>query len=134
LSITTVYANWTGEGLNYVGVDTKGRQLDMGGHGNITPGQLLLLGFAGCMGMDVAHVLRKKRQDITNIEVKVTGHQPDGYPKPYEVVEIMFKIKGNNISPKAVERALELSKETYCVVGQTLKRPVDIKASFVIDE
>ncbi|MDM8520348.1 OsmC family protein [Anaerolineales bacterium HSG6] len=129
---TTVSANWTGEKLYYIGTDTKGNQVSMGGR-NVSPGQMLLLGAAGCMGMDVVHVLRKKRQDVTDVQVQVTGYQPDEYPKPYQTVEINFTIKGNDLKPNAVERAIELSKNTYCVVGQTLKNPVELKTSYTIE-
>lgn len=130
---THVSAHWTGEGLNYVGVDSKGRQLPMGGE-NVSPGQLLLLAMAGCMGMDFASVMQKKRQKVTGIEVKITAHQPLTYPKPYQMVELAFVVKGENIDPKAVARAIDLSRDKYCVVGQTLQHPVDVKTSFAIEE
>ena len=132
MATTSVSANWTGEKLYYIGTDSKGNQVNMGGK-NVSPGQMLLLGAAGCMGMDVVHVLRKKRQDITDVQVQVIGHQPDEYPKPFQVVEINFTVKGNNLKSNAVERAIELSKDTYCVVGQTLKNPVELKTSYTIE-
>jgi putative redox protein len=126
-----VSACWTGEGLNYIGTDSKGNQIEMGGD-NISPVQMLLLGVAGCMGMDVASVLQKKRQAVTGIEVQVTGHQPDEYPKPFHTVELAFTIKGE-VDPKAVERALELSRDKYCIVSQTLKYKVELKTSFTVE-
>jgi putative redox protein len=130
---TTVSARWTGEGLNYLGVDSRGHELLMG-RDNITPGQLLLLASAGCMGMDMLHVLQKKHQDVTDIQIEVIGYQPEDYPKPYETVELKFIIKGNNVDPKAVNRAIELSREKYCVVNQTLMKNSAILTSFEIEE
>jgi putative redox protein len=126
-----VSACWTGEGLNYVGTDSKGNQIEMGGE-HISPGQMLLLGVAGCMGMDVASVLQKKRQAVTGIEVQVTGYQPDEYPKPFHTVELAFTIKGE-VNPKAVERAIELSRDKYCLVGQTLQQKTELKTSFTVE-
>ena len=74
----------------------------------------MLMGAAGCMGMDVVSVLKKKRQAVTSVAVQVTGHQPDDYPKPFQVVELAFTVKGENIKPAAVERAIELSRNIYC--------------------
>lgn len=133
MGTTNVSARWTGEDLNYVGTDSKGNQISMGGD-NTSPSQMLLLGLAGCMGMDVVSVLQKKRQAITDVQVQVTGHQPDTYPKPYHTVEITFTVKGDNVDPKAVARAIELSSEKYCIVGQTLKREVEVKTSFAVEE
>ena len=127
-----VSAQWTGEGLDYVGTDSKGNQILIGKE-NISPSQMLLLGAAGCMGMDVISVLQKKRQAVTGIEVQVTGHQPDEYPKPFQIIELAFTVKGDNVDPKAVERAIELSRDKYCVVGQTLQTEAKLKTSFSVE-
>jgi putative redox protein len=127
-----VSARWTGEGLNYVGIDSNGHQIPMG-RDDMSPSQMLLLGAAGCMGMDVASVLQKKRQPVTGIEVQVTGHQPDEYPKPFHTIELVFTIKGE-VDPKAVARAIELSRDKYCIVGQTLQQKAELKTSFTIEE
>jgi putative redox protein len=128
-----VSARWTGEELNYIGTDTKGNQIPMGGN-NISPSQMMLLGAAGCMGMDVVSILRKKRQQVTGCEIQVTGYQPDEYPKPYHTIELAFTVRGENIDPAAVERAIALSHDTYCIVGQTLQHPVALKTSFTVEK
>jgi putative redox protein len=64
----------------------------------------------------------------------VIAHQPDDYPKPYHKIQLHFIVKGENLDPDAVERAIQLSEDKYCVVGQTLKTNVDIKTSFKIEE
>ncbi len=130
-----VSAKWTGEALDYVGTDTRGNQIKMSGRGgrDASPSQLMLLGLAGCTGMDVVSILQKKRQKIADVEVMVIGHQPDDYPKPYYKIQLHFIIKGEDLDPDAVERAIQLSEEKYCVVGQTLKTNVEIKTSFKIE-
>jgi putative redox protein len=94
----------------------------------------MLLGLAGCTGMDVVSILEKKRQKISDIEIMVIGHQPDQYPKPYHKIQLHFVVKGEDLDPQAVERAIQLSEEKYCVVGQTLQTEVEIKTSFRIEE
>jgi putative redox protein len=125
-------ARWTGEQLNFIGLSYKGHQIPMGGE-NISPTQMVLLGLAGCTGMDVVSILQKKRLAVSDVQVQITAHQPDDYPKPYHTIEIKYLVKGDNIDPKAVERAIELSKEKYCIVSQTLQRPVELKTSFEIE-
>jgi putative redox protein len=130
---TQISARWTGDGLKYVGTDSKGNQVLMGGE-NLSPAQMVLLGLAGCMGMDIVSILQKKRQKVADVQVLVTAQQPDDYPRPYQTIDVVFVVKGENIDPKAVERAIELSEEKYCVVGQTLKGNPTIKATFAIEE
>jgi putative redox protein len=132
MTITKVSAQWTGEGLNFVGTTWRGQQIEMGGQ-HISPTDMLLLGLAGCTGMDVASILQKKRQAITAVEVHVTGHRPEEYPKPYQLVEMAYVVRGDNITPRDVERAIELSVTKYCIVSQTLQYPVELKTSFTIE-
>lgn len=133
MGVTNVSASWTGEKLNFLGQDTKGNQIPMGGS-DVSPSQMMLLGLAGCTGMDVVSILQKKRQVVSGVEVQVTGYNPDEYPKPYQVIELKFIVKGENLDPKAVERAIDLSESKYCVVGQTLQNKVEIKTSFEVTE
>ena len=132
MKTTHVSAQWTGEALNYVGLDSKGNEIPMGGK-NVSPGQMLLLGLAGCMGMDVVSILQKKRQAISGVEVQVTAHQPDDYPKPFQLIEVNFTVQGSEVDPQAVARSIELSEGKYCIVGQTLQGAVEIKASFTVE-
>lgn len=136
MSIKQVSAKWTGEDLDFVGIDTRNNQVKMSGKNgsDSPPSQLMLLGLAGCTGMDVVSILQKKRQKISDVEVMVIGHQPDEYPKPYHKIQLHFIVKGEDLDPKAVERAINLSEEKYCVVGQSLKSNVEIKTSFKIEE
>ncbi len=131
MGTVNVSARWAGEALNYIGTDSKGNEIEMGGD-NVSPSQMVLLGLAGCMGMDVLSILQKKRASITGIGVEIKGHQPDSYPKPFQTIELVFKVKGDKIDPKAVARAIELSHEKYCIVGQSLQQNVEIKATFEV--
>jgi len=132
MSTTTVSAHWTGEELKFVGVDAMGHQMPLG-EGGFKPSQLVLIGLAGCTGMDVVSILQKKRLTVHSVEVQVTGHQPDDYPKPYQTIEVNYIVKGDDLDPQAVERAIKLSEEKYCIVSQTLQIPVEIKTSFSLE-
>jgi len=132
------------QNLQFVGMDTKGHSVVMdgrppeeGGTGEgtgLSPSIMLLISLAGCTAMDVVSILRKKRQVVTGMEVNVIGLQPDTYPRPFQRIELEFTIRGKNINPAAVERAIELSENKYCVVGQTLKPTAEIVTSYRIEE
>lgn len=127
-----VSARWTGEKLNFVGTDARGKTVEMGGD-NVTPGQMLLLALAGCTGMDVVSILQKKRQQLSDLEVEVVAEQDDEYPKPYQNIKVTFTVKGKEIDSKSVARAIELSTDKYCVVGQTLHQETDIVTDFEVE-
>ena len=108
------------EGMHFVG-DVDGFRVDLdaeesvGGTGaGAQPLRLVLLGMAGCTAMDVISILRKKRQRVSGLEVEVRGSRADEHPKVYDGVEVVYRVRGRGVDPKAVERAIELSETRYC--------------------
>jgi len=127
--------------MQFVGASTSGHSLAMdadqesGGHNaGFRPMELLLVGFGGCTGMDVISILKKKRQEVTGLEMSVKGEKTDSYPKIYKEVHIEYVVKGKGIQKEAVERAIELSLEKYCSVGATLARAGNISHSYRVVE
>ena len=96
------------------------------------PMELLLVAFGGCTGMDVISILRKKRQEVTSLEMNVKGDKTDGYPKVYRTVHIEYVVTGKDVQSEAVERAIELSLTKYCSVGATLAKAGTITHSYRI--
>jgi len=125
----------------FSGKATSGHTLNMdadeasGGHNSgFRPMELLLVAFGGCSGMDVISILRKKRQQITGLEINVNGEKTDSPPKVYKEVHIEYVVKGSGIQTEAVERAIQLSLEKYCSVGATLSKAGRISHSYRIVE
>lgn len=131
MATTELSVRWTGEGLEYIGVDKKGNQLKIGQVG-ISPGQMTLLGLASCMGMDVVSILKKKQQDVQDVEIEIIATQPATHPRFYQNVQVHFTVKGEKLEPKAVARSIELSRDRYSVVGHTFQQRVDLKTSFAV--
>lgn len=102
------------------------------GERGMSPMGLVLAALAGCTIMDVASILRKKRQDITLLEVEVEGTQADEHPKVYTHISIFYRVGGNDIDPAAVERAVQLSVDKYCPVNAMLKDTVEIEHKFEV--
>lgn len=124
-------------GMRFVGQADSGHAVVMdaaaaagGINSAARPSELLLLGLAGCTGMDVISILRKKRQAVTGLEIVVRGEQAGSYPKKFTAIQVEFLVRGVGLDPAAVRRAIELSETTYCSVGATLKEPVTITTSF----
>ena len=92
-----------------------------GGPKGPSPMQLLLMGLAGCTAMDVISILEKKRQDVTSFEVHVVGDRAPEHPRYYTDIALEFVVRGRNVSPQAVERAIELSETKYCSASANLK-------------
>lgn len=105
-----------------------------GDNDGFRPLELLAVGTAGCTAMDVLSILRKKRQDITAFEVKVHTERADTHPKVFTRMEVEYHITGRGIKPDAVERAIELSEQTYCPAQGMLGKVVEMVSSYTIHE
>ncbi|NDJ77575.1 MAG: OsmC family protein [Chloroflexi bacterium] len=93
-----------------------------GGHdAGISPMGLMLTSLAGCTAMDVISILRKKRQNVTGLEVQVEGIRADEHPRVYTDINVHFVVTGHDVDPAAVERAIELSRDKYCGAAATLR-------------
>ena len=127
--------------MHFEGSSSSGHQLTMdaddalgGQNKGFRPTELLLVGFGGCSGMDVISILRKKRQNVTGLEMNVKGVKADSYPHVYKEVHIEYVVKGKGVEKEAVERAVKLSLEKYCSVGATLGKAGRITHSYRIVE
>jgi putative redox protein len=49
---------------------------------------LLLVGLAGCTGMDVISILRKQRQEVTGYDVRVQGIRAETHPMVFEDITV----------------------------------------------
>ncbi|HEY0547038.1 MAG TPA: OsmC family protein [Pyrinomonadaceae bacterium] len=97
-----------------------------------TPVELLLVALGSCTAVDVVSILRKKREELTDYRVEVTGARRDEHPRAYTRMEVKHILRGRNLSEKAVAQAIELSETKYCSVAATLRPTVEIVSSYEI--
>jgi putative redox protein len=134
-----ISATWQG-GLAFEASNSAGLKIVMdsplaeGQPKGPAPMQVLLMSLAGCTAMDVVSILQKKRQDITAVEVNVVGNRADDHPRYYTDIEVSFIVRGRDVDPKAVERAIELSSEKYCSASANLKPTSRITHSFRVEQ
>ncbi len=97
-----------------------------------SPMELLMIGLAGCTAMDVVSILRKKRQNLTGFEIRIHGDRATEHPKVFTDFELEYIVRGVDIDPSAVERAILLSVENYCSVHAMLEKAAHIRTRFTI--
>ena len=89
----------------------------------LRPMEMLLLGTGGCTSFDVVSILKKSRQAITDCYVELEAERAETDPKVFTKIHMHFVVKGQDIKPEAVEKAIKLSAEKYCsasiMLGQT---------------
>lgn len=99
-----------------------------------SPMELVLLALGGCTGADVVSILAKKRQRVTSYEIEVRAERRDAHPRVYTSIEVLHRVRGRSVDPKAVARAVELSEEKYCSVSAMLKATATITSKIEVVE
>ena len=127
---------WTGPGLRMVGetIDGPGIVVDSsaeayGRHSGLSPMELVLVGLAGCTAMDVVSIMAKKRQPMTNLQVKVEAERAETHPKVFTKLHVEYVAYGDGVDEQALLRAIQLSEESYCSVMSMLKHSAEITSS-----
>lgn len=125
-------AVWT-RGLQFVGESSSGHGVIMddrkesgGSDVGPSPVELALLGLAGCTGMDVVSILKKKRVAFTRFEVVTEGEVLREPYKHLKRIELVYRIWGDDIREKDLEHAIQLSKNKYCTLSNTLSGRAEI--------
>jgi len=90
-----------------------------------SPMELVLIALCGCTASDVVGILRKKREPFTGLEVRAQGERAEGYPAVYKSIHLTYTVRGQ-VSQKAMEDAVRLSKEKYCSVSAMLEKTAKI--------
>lgn len=132
---------WKGR-LSFDGFSSNGYKLplgtvpDSGGDNDgFRPMELILLGLAGCTAMDVISILQKKRQDVTDFEVKVVKAERSAeHPKVFTHIVLEYVVTGHNVDYEAAARAVELSSTKYCSVEGMLGKVVKIENQITVLE
>ena len=128
---TTVELIWS-EGLRFGATAGKNAiVVDGDGTAGPSPVQVAAIGLAGCMGADVAAILEKGRQPFTGLRVSFSGERAATPPRRFTRITLQFHISGT-VSPEAVERAIAMSRETYCSVWHSMRQDIEFVTSFEI--
>ncbi len=129
-----IETEWKGESA-FIGKNPSGGTVQMGKineiHG-ISPMELILMGLAGCTGVDIVDILQKKHEPLQALKVNVRAKKADEFPKIFTEIEVTYLIWGEGINPKSVERAIQLSEAKYCSVSAMLRQSAQIRSSYQI--
>ncbi len=107
--------------------------LDSASQAGPSPMQALAFGLAGCMAMDVVHVIRKGRHPLRGLRADLKGARAPEEPRRFTSFDLHYTVTGAVPSP-VVQRAIDLSREKYCSVWHSLRQDIEFRVTFTIDE
>jgi putative redox protein len=129
------------EGMSFVAETGSGHMVAMdgapeAGGRNLAPRplELLLAGAGGCTAFDVMLILQKGRQAVSGCEVKLSAERSGEDPKVFTRIHFHYVVKGKNLKPDAVDRAVKLSAEKYCSASIMLGKTAETSHDWEIVE
>jgi len=123
---------WDGEQQFTAQIGKHEVSLDGSADAAPTPVQLLALSLAGCMAIDLVHILTRGRHPVTSLTTKLTGYRAEENPKRFTRIRLDFTLSGQML-PEHVERAIDLSREKYCSVWNTFRQDTELVVGFTIE-
>ena len=122
-------------GKQFIGIDSTNHSVVLStpeeGVG-VKPSEMLLVALASCTAVDVVEILGKKKIDLTFLEISATGEQDQDPPWTYRKIHLLYKVKGEGLTEKALQQAIHLSETKYCSVAATIRGVAEITTSIEI--
>jgi len=133
----SVTVRWS-KNFQLVGFDEKGRSVVIdaeppNGEGTgMRPMDLLLVSLGACTAMDIVQGLKKFKQPLRGLEVKVSGERNETPPRYFKRIHIHYIVHGQGVDKSILEKTIKESDELFCSVGATLKGKAEITTSYEI--
>lgn len=102
--------------------------------GGFSPMEMVLVALAGCVGITVLSIIRKRKAEVTGYELHVRGERASSHPKVFVEIVVEHVLTGQGIKPEVVERAIELAETRYCPVSIMLSKTATIRQILQIVE
>jgi putative redox protein len=129
------------EHMTFMGTPDSGFTVQMdadssfgGTENGVRPMELVALGLAGCTAMDVISILQKKRQQVTQFEVRVNAPRSAEHPKVFTRALITYVVTGKSVEESALLRSIELAATKYCPAQLMLAQAFPMEFHYEIYE
>lgn len=99
----------------------------------VRPMEMMLMGLGGCTAFDVVMILEKSREKVTACEVSLESERATEDPKVFTKVKMTYRLKGENLKPAAVERAIKLSADKYCSASKMFEKTATIEHEWIVE-
>jgi len=122
--------------LIFVGRTQEGYEIEFDGHvqWGCKPTDAFLLSLAGCMGIDIVMFLQKMKMDFESFKMDIKGERNITPPQYFKTIEMVIHIAGENLNANKIARAVSLSQGKYCSVYNSLKKDIDVKITYNLED
>lgn len=96
-----------------------------------SPADLMLMSVASCGAIVFRNILQKKRIHFTDLWIDATMKRIPEEENRISHIQLHFKITGDNLNPKTLEKALKLTPK-YCSMIRSVENSIIVDESLEI--
>jgi putative redox protein len=103
------------------------------GRNDTAPSPMLALAsaLAGCMAIDIVHILTRGRFDVRAFDARLAAQRADSEPRRFVSIDLRFALD-TSAPREQVDRAIALSREKFCSVWHSLRQDIELTTSVAI--
>lgn len=101
-------------------------------HAGASPMELVLMGVAGCSGIDIVSILEKMRVNFDKFEISVEGERAQDHPRVFTDIRVIYKFWRTDLPEEKLRRAIDLSFDKYCSVIHTVNKVAQVSYALEI--
>jgi putative redox protein len=132
--MASAVARWSGHKVKFDVESASGHTAAVdeppvfGDDDGMRPTEMLLGALGSCTGLNAVLLLKKFKQPLKSLEVRVEGEQEKEWPRAFIKIEVTFVLgwDGKHDDEK-VDSALDMACNRYCPIHATLSRGVRIQ-------
>jgi putative redox protein len=125
-----VILEWSGSGMRFRGGREGGPAIELDGDGEAGPSPVtaLVMAVGGCMAADIVDIGAKMRLPLQGLRIELQADRRGEPPRYLTAIRMNIIVEGVDASDSAkVQRAVDMSRDTYCSVLHSLRDDVAIE-------
>jgi O-succinylhomoserine sulfhydrylase len=96
------------------------------------PMETLLAGLGGCSAIDVLSILKKQRQEVEDVNIRISATRREKeMPAIFETINVHFIVSGR-VDEEKLKKAIKLTTEKFCSVYHIMKETAKIFYTYEI--
>ncbi len=115
----------------FIGITPDGMRLPMDGESTaqtgMRPMQVVLNAVGACAAYDIVAMIAKRRLEIIDYRVELTGERFDGVPAYFTHIHAVHHLNVPGLKQAQAERFVELGMTQYCSVAASLKAEISFE-------
>jgi len=93
---------------------------------SLGPVEMIVAAVAGCAGVDIIEILKKKRKEVIDLIIESTADRKDNHPRSITKIYSKYTLISPNTSLDTFEKVAIMATNKYCSAADSVKAEIEI--------